>query len=397
MRVPPPLAEALIALSVLVLVAEVARPRDTWTRRHPAVVAAAFGLLHGLGFAGALAALLPSRDGVVGALLGFNLGVELGQLGFVAALLLARRLLAAPPVAPLAARAWPVGVVVMGSLAGVALGARLRVLGGVGSGRAWYSPRRGDGDSMGAAYDDPMFSALPGGGMLVSMGSFLLWAVPLTLVAWLDPPALRVHRIQRRVPPDRRALVRRGALVWLLNNALLFAVMVAVWPAVRAFSGVHGGPPPAWWVMALQVVLFIYLDDFLYYFMHRGLHRQPWLWRKVHLWHHRTKTPWAISAHDMHPLEFLATAGLMLVGPLALGCHVLVLWIWIAFRQLEAAEGHCGYAFPLSLTRLLPGSDGALHHDVHHSQMQGNFAGFLSHVDRLFGTWSKGYAERRKG
>lgn len=120
-QVPPALAEALIALSVLVLAAEVARPRETWTRRHPGVVAAAFGLLHGLGFAGALSALLPPGAGVVGALLGFNLGVELGQLAFVAALLGLRRLLPAA----VAARARPVGVLAMGSLAGFWLWARV--------------------------------------------------------------------------------------------------------------------------------------------------------------------------------------------------------------------------------------------------------------------------------
>lgn len=249
---------------------------------------------------------------------------------------------------------------------------------------------------MGSAYEDPMFWLFPVGGTLVSVGSFLIWALPLTLIAWLDPPALRVHRIQRRLPPEPGRMVRRGLLVWALNNALLFGLMVLAWPVLRGISGVHGGPPPAAWIIALQVVAFIYLDDFLYYFMHRGLHRQRWLWRHVHLWHHRTKTPWAIAAHDMHPVEFIATACLMLVGPLVVGCHVLVLWIWIAFRQLEAAEGHCGYAFPLSLTRLLPGSDGALHHDFHHAQLGGNFAGFLSHVDRWFGTWSKGYADRRR-
>ncbi|MCB9548276.1 MAG: sterol desaturase family protein [Myxococcales bacterium] len=91
----------------------------------------------------------------------------------------------------------------------------------------------------------------------------------------------------------------------------------------------------------------------------------------------RTKTPWAIAAHDMHPVEFIATACLMLVGPLVVGCHVLVLWIWIAFRQLGRRRA-LRLRLPLSLTRLLPGSDGALHHDFHHAQLGGNFAGFLA-------------------
>lgn len=83
--------EVLIALSVVVLAAEVVH---TWrgapglAARHPALIAAAFGLLHGLGFAGALAELGLPGQAVALPLLGFNLGVELGQLVAVAVLLL---------------------------------------------------------------------------------------------------------------------------------------------------------------------------------------------------------------------------------------------------------------------------------------------------------------------
>jgi hypothetical protein len=54
-----------------------------------------FGLLHGLGFAGALAEIGLPRDALVPALLLFNVGVELGQLAFVAVVLALRRLLPA--------------------------------------------------------------------------------------------------------------------------------------------------------------------------------------------------------------------------------------------------------------------------------------------------------------
>lgn len=244
---------------------------------------------------------------------------------------------------------------------------------------------------MGEAFDDPMFGLFVLGGTAVSLGAFALFALPLTFIAWRDPPALRIYRIQRRGPSHPGALVRRGVLTWLANNALLFGVLLAAWPLLRGIVRVHGGPVPPWYVVTGQVLFFIYLDDFLYYWMHRALHRQPWLWRRVHRWHHRIKTPWAVVGHDMHPAEFLATAGLMLVGPMVLGCHVLVLWIWIVIRQLEAAEGHCGYAFPISPLRFLPGADGPRHHDFHHAKVQGNYSGFLGWVDGVLGTRGKGY------
>jgi hypothetical protein len=85
---------AAIALSILFLGPEIIRVwrgETSFTIRHPWVVAFAFGLLHGFGFASAMtSAGLPPQDLPL-ALLSFNIGVELGQLGFVALILAMER------------------------------------------------------------------------------------------------------------------------------------------------------------------------------------------------------------------------------------------------------------------------------------------------------------------
>lgn len=103
-RLPPAPVELAIALSIFWLAVELAREpgaRPTLGQRRPDLIAGLFGLLHGLGFAGALRAVgLPSGD-VPLALFAFNAGIELGQLAFVAACL---ALAAAARRLPLA---WP--------------------------------------------------------------------------------------------------------------------------------------------------------------------------------------------------------------------------------------------------------------------------------------------------
>ena len=88
-RVPQAPVEAVIALSIVFVAAEIVRGLEGRAgphRRAPWVVAFAFGLLHGFGFAGALAEVgLPPRA-IPLALVFFNVGVELGQLLFVAGL-----------------------------------------------------------------------------------------------------------------------------------------------------------------------------------------------------------------------------------------------------------------------------------------------------------------------
>jgi hypothetical protein len=87
-HVPSAPVEATIALSILFLASELARqPRADLTARFPWLVAFSFGLLHGFGFAGALSEVGVPQKAVPLALLFFNVGVEIGQLAFIAAVL----------------------------------------------------------------------------------------------------------------------------------------------------------------------------------------------------------------------------------------------------------------------------------------------------------------------
>jgi hydrogenase/urease accessory protein HupE len=92
-HVPGPPVEATIALSIVFVAAEVVRGLRgrpglaARAARAPWLVAFAFGLLHGLGFAGALAEVGLPQKAIPVALLTFNIGVETGQLLFVGAVL----------------------------------------------------------------------------------------------------------------------------------------------------------------------------------------------------------------------------------------------------------------------------------------------------------------------
>jgi hydrogenase/urease accessory protein HupE len=91
---PGPPLNAAIALSILFLGPEIVRSwrgQTSLTIRQPWVVAFAFGLLHGFGFASGLTATGLPRGEIPLALLLFNVGVEVGQLGFVCLVLLLER------------------------------------------------------------------------------------------------------------------------------------------------------------------------------------------------------------------------------------------------------------------------------------------------------------------
>jgi hypothetical protein len=110
--VPQAPVEALIALSIVYVAVELVylrRGRPGLTCRFPWIVAFAFGLLHGIGFAGALGEVGLPRGDIPLALLCFNAGIEIGQVAFVAVALTAVRpiVTVAPRAAALVLRSVP--------------------------------------------------------------------------------------------------------------------------------------------------------------------------------------------------------------------------------------------------------------------------------------------------
>lgn len=95
LRSPP--VEATIALSIMLIAGEALHRQQTLSRRWPALVAFLFGLVHGLGFAGALKEIGLPENHLPVALLTFNVGVELGQLLVVGLAFVVYRLFARHP------------------------------------------------------------------------------------------------------------------------------------------------------------------------------------------------------------------------------------------------------------------------------------------------------------
>ena len=91
-NIPPAPVEAVIALSIVYIAVELLRVREgqpSLAARAPWLVSMSIGLLHGLGFAGALAEVGLPAGAIPQALLLFNIGIEIGQITFVALVLAA--------------------------------------------------------------------------------------------------------------------------------------------------------------------------------------------------------------------------------------------------------------------------------------------------------------------
>ena len=245
-------------------------------------------------------------------------------------------------------------------------------------------------------YQDPWFWQFPMTTLGISASIFLLFALPWTLIAWKDPKSLRKYKIQDKAfELDKFFWPSMGRM--LINNLILVALLVVSWPIIK-LSGVHNGELPAWYIIVAQLIFFIFMDDFLYYWMHRWFHENKFLLKHVHSVHHRIRNTCGINGNYMHWIEFSATATLMLLGPMLIGAHLYVVWIWVVIRQFEAVDGHAGYDIPWNPAHWLPLYEGPVYHDFHHAKFKGNYAGFLPYLDRFMGnTYVKDYLTYLKG
>ncbi|REG30997.1 4-alpha-methyl-delta7-sterol-4alpha-methyl oxidase [Archangium gephyra] len=249
-------------------------------------------------------------------------------------------------------------------------------------------------DSILEMYQEERFFLIAICSTLLSIAAFLAFALPWTWVAYKNPESLKKYRVQGRDIPVKRWFAP-SLQRFAINSLVSFLGVLVAWPVLRR-SGIHAGELPAWYVMVGQIAFFIVLDDLLYYWMHRAMHTR-WLYKHVHSVHHRITTPYALTGNYMHAFEFMMTSTLVLVGPSLVGAHVVTLWAWIVFRQLEAADGHSGYDVPWNPALLIPFYKGPAYHDFHHRRFFGNYAGFFAYLDKVFGgTWSKGYEEYRR-
>jgi sterol desaturase/sphingolipid hydroxylase (fatty acid hydroxylase superfamily) len=143
-------------------------------------------------------------------------------------------------------------------------------------------------------------------------------------------------------------------------------------------------------VIALDVAFILLMEDGWGYFVHRYLHENRMLYKRIHLLHHKIPAPLPAYFLYIHPLEWMVQS----LGA-AFGVAILLLihhpmsaysvWIAAFLRQAYAADQHSGIrSFLWRRTPIFSPTD--LHDDHHLHPNNGNYGGVLVIWDRLFHT-----------
>eukprot|EP00899_Mesostigma_viride_P018856 jgi/Mesvir1/26972/Mv20686-RA.1 len=232
---------------------------------------------------------------------------------------------------------------------------------------------------------------------VIVVSAYVLGSLPFLILDLLRLPFFERRRLQPRVRNSTESIAKCVKSVLAIFFFIILPIQLTSYPIFQ-FFGINGSLPlPSGWEILSQLVVFLLVEDYTNYWIHRWLHTD-WAYKHIHYMHHEFSAPMGFAASYAHPIEVLALGLPAFLGPALTGCHLVTIWIWFPLRQLEAVETHCGYNLRWWPTKLIPFYGGAEYHDHHHlvgQQSRGNFASIFTICDYIYGT-DKGYRTRKR-
>lgn len=224
---------------------------------------------------------------------------------------------------------------------------------------------------------------------------FLIFSVaplPYVLLDVWKVRSAEKYKVQPGVHNESAETWRCYKVVMWSFFTIVGPLQLCSFPAVQFINIRFGLPLPTLTEAFLQLAMYVIVEDFGNYWLHRWMH-QGWWYDNVHHVHHEFQTPMSFAAPYAHWAEIVILGLPTFAGPAMAPGHIVTFWIWIAMRQLEALETHSGYDFPWNPTRFIPFYGGSEYHDYHHfvgGKSQSNFASVFTYCDTVYGT-NKGY------
>jgi sterol desaturase/sphingolipid hydroxylase (fatty acid hydroxylase superfamily) len=133
-----------------------------------------------------------------------------------------------------------------------------------------------------------------------------------------------------------------------------------------------------------SIFIMILTHDTYFYWTHRMMHHK-WLFKYVHLTHHRFSNPTPWAAFAFHPLEAFISIGVIPIILFLIPYHQGALIIFITFLMVYNAIIHLGFPLPYLSSGKYQNS--GIDHNLHHQGFRGNYGLYFNLWDRVMGTY----------
>ncbi len=226
---------------------------------------------------------------------------------------------------------------------------------------------------------------------LVTLVSLIALTTAGKYIAFKTPALAAMKRSNDQQDKEKMAIkkyppmVLASQKVGFFSNLFFFVALVPFCVTLETQA-----PWQLLWIAPLHIVLILMFYDFFYYLMHRFWFHGKGPMRRIHAVHHQARSPTAIDAFYVHPLEtFLGLAVFFIsiivmvafTGPLHVVTLILTFVIYTQINILNHAFVELPY-FPFKTINWMV----AGHHRHHENMLMGNYATITPLYDKLFGT-----------
>ncbi|OQS01023.1 fatty acid hydroxylase domain-containing protein 2 isoform X4 [Achlya hypogyna] len=229
--------------------------------------------------------------------------------------------------------------------------------------------------SWSAAYGDTIIDAAYGS---VSFVVFWLYSGIMMIIDALQPKWAQQYKVQ----PGKVVSAEqtwKGVKIALRNHLLVSIPMGAIWFSyILPARGVSPSDPlPSMTTVVRDLLVFLVIEECMFYYSHRLLHTKPF-YAKFHKLHHEFTAPIGVVSVYCTVLEMIVANVLpLMTGPTLMGSHITTIAPWFTFAVINTINTHCGYDFPWL--------NSPLQHDWHHEIFNECF-GVLGILDTLHKT-----------
>ncbi|HMP00948.1 MAG TPA: sterol desaturase family protein [Gemmatales bacterium] len=206
----------------------------------------------------------------------------------------------------------------------------------------------------------------------------------------------RQHRISAKEPTTDQI---RSELYHSMISIAIFGMAAGalVFAALNGFTRVYWNIDDyGWGWFWASIGVMIVMHDTYFYWTHRLMHTR-WLFRSVHLLHHRSVSPTPWAAYSFSPWEAIVQAGIGPVIAMTIPTHWAAFGLFMFWQIGFNVFGHCGYEFfTPDFLRSWRGSilNSPTHHTLHHERFGTNFSLYFNFWDWLMGTNHPEYQHR---
>lgn len=204
-------------------------------------------------------------------------------------------------------------------------------------------------------------------------------AILYSLYIYHNPSNKKIHRFQNQ--NNFYFFIKRVVLYMLLQFILQFIIIFfkdyIIINSTISITSIY------------QSSIILLVDDIYFYFFHRLLHTNKFLYKHIHKLHHSAHSPYPINYIYAHPIEIFSGFGGSAIGILIQGkIYSSSLIMYSIIKILHEIYIHSGVIlFKFDNYYFMSFIGSVEDHDIHHYYLKGNYCSNFNYLDKLFGTY----------